>query len=37
MGMKARKELNERNLNEPVKVDKSTSKDLDWEHAFIKA
>jgi hypothetical protein len=29
MGMKARKELNERNLNELVEVDKSTTKDLD--------
>jgi hypothetical protein len=29
MGMKARKELNERNLNELVEVNKSTTKDLD--------
>jgi len=29
MGMKVRKELNERNLNEPIKGDKSTTKDFD--------
>jgi hypothetical protein len=28
MGMKARKELNERNLNEHVEADKSTTKDF---------
>jgi hypothetical protein len=29
MGMKAKKELNERNLSELVEVDKSTTRDLD--------
>jgi len=29
MGRKARKKQNERNLNELVEVDKSTTKDLD--------
>jgi hypothetical protein len=29
MGMKARKELNERNMKKLVKVDKSTTRDLD--------
>jgi hypothetical protein len=29
MGKKARKEPNERNLNEPIKVNKSTTKDFD--------
>jgi hypothetical protein len=28
MGMKVRKELNERNLNEPIEIDKSTTRDL---------
>jgi hypothetical protein len=28
-GLKARKELNERNLKEPVEPNKSTTKDLD--------
>jgi hypothetical protein len=28
MGMKARKELNERNMNEHVEANKSTTKDL---------
>jgi hypothetical protein len=28
MGMKVRKELNERNLNEPIEVDKSMTRDL---------
>jgi hypothetical protein len=29
MGMKARKDLNEKNLSELVEVDKSTTKDFD--------
>jgi hypothetical protein len=29
MGMKAKKELNERNLNKHVEADKATTKDLD--------
>jgi hypothetical protein len=37
MGMKAKKELNERNLNQHIEADKSTTKDLDLKQTSIKA